>query len=53
MEKKRDAYSVMVTKPEGKIHLVDKETDYRRTLIWILKRWDERVFNGYFKSEQW
>jgi hypothetical protein len=41
MEKKRDAYSVTVTRPEGTIHLVDKETDGRITLIWILKRWDE------------
>jgi len=49
MEKKRDAYRVMVTRPEGTSALGRQNTDGRITLIWVLKRWDERVCNGYFR----
>ena len=39
MGKTRDAYMVLVGKPEGRNHLKDQGVDGRIILKWILEKW--------------
>jgi hypothetical protein len=36
----RDAYRILVGRPEGRNHLVDPGVDGRITSKWIVKKWD-------------
>ena len=40
MEESRDAYTVLVGKPEGRRHLEELGVDGRMILKWIFEKWD-------------
>jgi hypothetical protein len=40
----RDAYRVLVGKPNGRNHLEDPGVDGRIILKWILEKWDGRAW---------
>jgi hypothetical protein len=46
MGEKRNAYRLLVGKPEGKSHYEDKDVDGLIILGWILERWDGVMWTG-------
>jgi hypothetical protein len=48
MGERRDAYRVLVGKPEGRDHLEEPGVDGRIILIWIFMKWDVGAWTGSF-----
>jgi len=46
MGERRDVYSVLVRKPEGKRQLGRPGVDGRIILRWIFRKWDVRAWTG-------
>jgi hypothetical protein len=46
MGERRNAYRILVGKPEGKSYYEDLDVGVRMILKWILKRYDEVVWTG-------
>jgi hypothetical protein len=46
MAEMRNAYNILVGKPEGKNHLEDLDVDRKMILEWIVGTWDVKVWTG-------
>jgi len=45
MREMRNAYNILVEKPEGD-HLEDSGTDGKVILVWILGKWGGKIWTG-------